>query len=54
MDKRLSISVSDQMHTDLKVCAALQGVSMNTVVVDAVKAYLIERCKNGDEKFAVG
>ena len=50
LDKRLSISVDAQTHRDLKVCAALQGVSMNTVVVNAVNEYLHHCCKNGDEK----
>ena len=50
LDKRLSVSVDTQMHRDLKVCAALHGVSMNTVVVNAVNEYLRRCCKSGDEK----
>ena len=49
LEKRLSVTVSEAMHRDIKVCAALHGESMNTIIVNAVKAYLAKCCKNGDE-----
>ena len=49
--KRLSISVSDNLHKSLKVHAVHAGFSMNEVVVLAVKEYLLkcgdEKCKEG-------
>lgn len=37
--KRLSISVDDAMHLNLKIHAAKTDRSMNEIVVDAVRAY---------------
>ena len=52
MDRRLSISVDTDTHRQLKVTAAQLDVSMNTLVVDAVKTYLRDYCRNGDENSA--
>ena len=50
MDRRLSVSVDADTHRQLKVLAAQLDVSMNALVVDAVKAYLHNCCKNEYEK----
>jgi len=52
VDRRLSVSVDTDTHRQLKVCAAQLDVSMNALVVDAVKAYLRNCCKCGAEKCA--
>ena len=52
MDRRLSVSVDTDTHRQLKVKAAQLDVSMNTLVVDAVKAYLRDCCRSGDENSA--
>ena len=52
MDRRLSVSVDADTHRQLKVTAAQLDVSMNTLVVNAVKAYLRNCCKDGDKNSA--
>ena len=52
VDRRLSVSVDTDTHRQLKVCAAQLDVSMNALVVDAVKAYLRNCCTSGDENSA--
>ena len=52
MDRRLSVSVDADTHRQLKVTAAQLDVSMNTLVVDAVKAYLRDYCGSGAENSA--
>ena len=49
-DKRLSVSVSTTLHKELRICAAQQEVSMNTVVVNALKDYLRHCHQCGSEK----
>ena len=46
LEKRLSVSIDTETHRALKVCAAIEDRSMNAVVLDAVKEYLKQRCKN--------
>ena len=50
MHRRLSVSVDTHTHRALKVRAAELDCSMNDIVVDAVKAYLRNCCKSGDDK----
>ena len=45
--KRLSVTIDTELHRILKIYAASKEVTMNDVVVEAVKEYLNKNAKAG-------
>ena len=48
--KRLSVVVDTDLHREIRIRAALDEISMNDLVVKAVRLYLQQYCENEYKK----